>query len=60
MTFEEERIADEKAAEFHRRVAEIIGDREPTPHELIAAIGQAQEDLDPNRGELVYELDEAS
>lgn len=60
MNFEEERLAGEKAAAFDNRVAEILSqiDGDPTPHQLIAAITQAHEDLDPNRGELVYELEE--
>lgn len=58
MTFEQERIADERAQALHDRIAEILeGIENPTPHQLAAAIGQAQQDLDPNHGELVYELD---
>ncbi len=58
MSFEQERIADERAQAFHDRVAEIVaGIDNPTPHQLAAAIGQAQDEMDPNHGELVYELD---
>jgi hypothetical protein len=58
MSFEQERIANEQAAALHARIAEILdGVDNPTPHQLVAAIAQAQEELDPNHGELVYEMD---
>jgi len=55
MSFEQERIADERAEAFHNRLAEILaGVPNPTPHQLAAAIGQAQDEMDPTRGELIY------
>jgi hypothetical protein len=59
MTFEEERIADEKAQAFHDRMAEILADvQDPTPDQIAAAIGRAHQDLDSDHGELRYELDD--
>ena len=59
MSFEQERIADEKAEQFHLRIAEILaGVDNPTPDQMAAAIGQAKAEIDPNHGKQVYVMDD--
>jgi len=60
MSFEEERIEQERLAAIERRQAELLAERgEPKSiEELIEIINQAHNDVcpDPNAGELVYEF----
>lgn len=60
MTFEQERIADEKGVEFEQRVETHLEalDRDASPQEILAAINAAGAEMDPDHGELVYEMDD--
>lgn len=64
MTFEEERIASEKAAEIDARVKtkfEALGDK-PSVEKLIEAVNAVLGEVypEPETGELTYEMDEES
>jgi len=63
LTFEEERIEQERLAAIERGPAGLLAERgEPKSiEELIEIINQAHNDVcpDPNAGELVYEYDDS-
>jgi hypothetical protein len=59
MSFESERIAQEKHDRIQRRVAKRFSsfDGRPSPQDIIEIVNRAIGEVDPDDGELTYEYD---